>query len=101
MFSRLPWLEASRVFVGFVNCFASVTVRLLVFGSSSKPRDCFSFGGSEPLSNTEISPPGCHSESCCQYKRVPAPSLKLEWLPPSRQSIDPVCMFTSYSVQVL
>ena len=62
----LPWLEASSVFVGFVTALTSVTVWVDRFGSSSRPRDCFSFGGSEPLSNTEISPPGCHSASCCQ-----------------------------------
>ncbi len=91
----LPWLSASNVCDGFVNCLTSVTVWVAVFGSSSSPRDCFSFGGSEPLSNTEISPPGCHSASCCQYVRVPGPSLKLECEPPSRQRIAPLRMSTS------
>ena len=64
--SMLPCAGASSVFVGFMNAFASATVLVAKSGSSSTPRDCFSFGGVEPLSNTEISPPGCHSASCCQ-----------------------------------
>ncbi len=65
------------------------------------PRDCFSFGGAEALSNTEISPPGWNSASCCQYSRVPAPSLKLLCLPPRRHFTAPLWTSTSYSAQVL
>ncbi len=61
-----PWLEASRVFEGFVNAFTRLTEWAPALTLSSSPRDCFSFGGSEPLSNTEIRPPGWNSASCCQ-----------------------------------
>src|SRR6202040_3388865 len=97
----LPWLVASSVLLGLTNCLTSVTVRAATFGASSSPRDCFSFGGSEPLSNTEISPSGCHSASCCQYVVVPGPSLKLECVPPMRQRTAPLLMSTSYSAHVL
>ena len=97
----LPWAGASNVFVGFVNALASGDRLGAIVGLSSTPLDCFSFGGVEPLSNTEISPPGCHSASCCQYVFVPGPSLKVECLPPNCQLKAPVFRSMSYSAHEL
>ena len=54
-----------------------------------------------PLSKMLIVPFASMVASCWKAVVVPAASLKDECLPPMRDSTWPVCVFSSYSAQVL